>query len=68
MKRVLLFATTDDKTNRRRPLLSDLDIQEMVDSVLEDDDLDGDGYVDVSEFLSAQRARGQEEPYHPDTV
>lgn len=39
--------------------LSDDEIAEIVDAVLKEDDLTGDGYVEYSEFVVAQRkARG----------
>lgn len=49
--------------------MSEEDLAELVETVLEEDDLDGDGYVEVGEFMKAQKRRGHDtEPYHPDNL
>uniref|UniRef100_A0AC35G705 EF-hand domain-containing protein n=1 Tax=Panagrolaimus sp. PS1159 TaxID=55785 RepID=A0AC35G705_9BILA len=39
------------------PLPSELELEQMIDSILREDDYNGDGFIDYGEFLRAQRAR-----------
>uniref|UniRef100_A0A914ZCL4 EF-hand domain-containing protein n=1 Tax=Panagrolaimus superbus TaxID=310955 RepID=A0A914ZCL4_9BILA len=39
------------------PLPSEIELEQMIDSILREDDYNGDGFIDYGEFLRAQRAR-----------
>ena len=39
------------------PLPSEVELEQMIDSILREDDYNGDGFIDYGEFLRAQKAR-----------
>ena len=39
-------------------LFSDQELSELIDPILQNDDKNGDGYIDYPEFISAQKTRG----------
>ncbi len=39
------------------PKLAENELEEMIDSILKDDDFNGDGYIDYGEFVRAQASR-----------
>ncbi|CAJ0589551.1 unnamed protein product [Cylicocyclus nassatus] len=43
--------------NTPPPLPSEIELESMIDSILRDDDFNGDGYIDYAEFLRAQKIR-----------
>lgn len=43
--------------NAPPPLPSEVELEQMIDSILREDDYNGDGFIDYGEFLRAQRAR-----------
>jgi hypothetical protein len=43
--------------NQPPPLPSEIELEQMIDSILREDDYNGDGFIDYGEFLRAQRAR-----------
>ncbi|KHN81346.1 Multiple coagulation factor deficiency protein 2 -like protein [Toxocara canis] len=42
------------------PLPSEVELEQMIDSILREDDFDGDGYIDYGEFLKAQKQREEQ--------
>ncbi|KAE9556756.1 hypothetical protein FO519_000162 [Halicephalobus sp. NKZ332] len=43
--------------NQPPPLPSEIELEQMIDSILREDDYNGDGFIDYGEFLRAQKAR-----------
>uniref|UniRef100_A0A0N4ZT93 Multiple coagulation factor deficiency protein 2 n=1 Tax=Parastrongyloides trichosuri TaxID=131310 RepID=A0A0N4ZT93_PARTI len=41
------------------PLPSEMELEQMIDSILNEDDFNGDGFIDYGEFLKAQQQRDQ---------
>ena len=39
------------------PLPNELELEQMIDSILREDDSDGDGFINYGEFLRAQKQR-----------
>ena len=39
-------------------VFTDLELEQMIDPILQMDDKNNDGFIDYSEFISAQRNRG----------
>jgi hypothetical protein len=37
--------------------MSEREMEDMIDSIMKDDDFNSDGYIDYSEFLKAQQQR-----------
>ncbi|KAK0413363.1 hypothetical protein QR680_006759 [Steinernema hermaphroditum] len=44
-------------TNQPPPLPSEIELEQMIDSILREDDFNGDGFIDYGEFLRAQKQR-----------
>ena len=45
---------SDDDPNEIEPRMSDHELQELVDDILQDEDGNDDGYIDYVEFLRSQ--------------
>ncbi|CEF63166.1 Multiple coagulation factor deficiency protein 2 [Strongyloides ratti] len=41
------------------PLPSEIELEQMIDSILKEDDFNNDGFIDYGEFLKAQQQRDQ---------
>ena len=39
-------------------------LEQMIDTILRDDDFNGDGYIDYGEFLRAQKVREEQAQAH----
>uniref|UniRef100_A0A1I7YA01 EF-hand domain-containing protein n=1 Tax=Steinernema glaseri TaxID=37863 RepID=A0A1I7YA01_9BILA len=46
-------------TNQPPPLPSEIELEQMIDSILREDDFNGDGFIDYGEFLRAQKQRDE---------
>ncbi|GMT10708.1 hypothetical protein PFISCL1PPCAC_2005 [Pristionchus fissidentatus] len=46
------------------PLPSEVELEQMIDSILRDDDFNGDGFIDYGEFLKAQKVREDQARAH----
>lgn len=46
------------------PLPSEAELEHMIDSILREDDFNGDGYIDYGEFLKAQKQREEQARAH----
>lgn len=49
--------TNTDANAAKPPRMSEQEIEDMIDSILKDDDFNNDGFIDYSEFLRAQKER-----------
>lgn len=56
-----------DETNPQAvpPKMADQELEDMIDSILKDDDFDNDGYISYPEFLQSQKKREAENPPPP---
>lgn len=41
-----------------------VELEQMIDSILRDDDFNGDGFIDYGEFLKAQKVREDQARAH----
>uniref|UniRef100_A0A914ZJT4 EF-hand domain-containing protein n=1 Tax=Parascaris univalens TaxID=6257 RepID=A0A914ZJT4_PARUN len=51
-------------SNMPPPLPSEVELEQMIDSILREDDFDSDGYIDYGEFLKAQKQRDEQARSH----
>lgn len=42
------------------PLPNEAELEQMIDSILKEDDFNVDGYIDYSEFVKAQKQREEQ--------
>ncbi|KAI6190581.1 Multiple coagulation factor deficiency protein 2-like protein [Aphelenchoides bicaudatus] len=60
----------ENPTNQRAepglppPLPSEVELEQMIDSILREDDFNGDGFIDYGEFLRAQKQREEQARMH----
>ena len=47
------------------PKIEDNELEDMIDSILRDDDFNNDGFIDYPEFLRSQAARAADAPPAP---
>lgn len=46
------------------PLPSEIELEQMIDSILKEDDFNSDGFIDYGEFLRAQKQREEQARMH----
>jgi Ca2+-binding EF-hand superfamily protein len=46
------------------PLPSEIELEQMIDSILREDDFNSDGFIDYGEFLRAQKQREEQARLH----
>ncbi|KAH7730762.1 Protein F55A11.1 [Aphelenchoides avenae] len=51
-------------TNTPPPLPSEVELEQMIDSILKEDDFNADGFIDYGEFLRAQKQREEQARAH----
>lgn len=47
-----------DQAQNQPPKLSDLELENIIDNILQQDDFNRDGYIDYAEFIKSQAGRG----------
>ncbi|KAI6220944.1 Multiple coagulation factor deficiency protein 2-like protein [Aphelenchoides fujianensis] len=57
---------TNQHTNQHvpPPLPSEVELEQMIDSILKEDDFNSDGFIDYGEFLRAQKQREEQARLH----
>lgn len=53
-----LGANAPNAAHGTTKVFTDLELEQMIDPILQMDDKNNDGFIDYSEFVSAQRNRG----------
>jgi len=52
---VCVWCTAESSEDSKPPRMSDTELAQMVDGILEDNDGNSDGFIDYAEFLLSQR-------------